>query len=80
MNEEQVRALVLFINTGVKVLSARILLFVVLLLTFALFGYVMFEPTYERIVLATIFAVLVYLPVVRTDLRTIDSRKTIEGD
>lgn len=79
MDENQVRSLLLFINTGVKILSARILLFLALLLTFSLFGFVMFQPTYERILLATIFAILVFLPVVRTDLKTIDSRKTIEG-
>lgn len=79
MDENQVRSLVLFINAGVKILSARILLFLALLLTFALFGFVMFYPTYERILLATIFAILIFLPVVRTDIKTIESRKTIEG-
>lgn len=79
MEENQVRSLLLFINAGVKILSARILLFVALLLTFSLFAFVMFAPTYERILLATIFAILVFLPVIRTDLKAIDSRKTIEG-
>jgi len=80
MNEQQVKALLVFINVGMKVLSTRIMLFVTLLLSFALFAWTMYCPTNERIFASTLFAVLVFLPVIRADSKASDEKKAIGGE
>ena len=62
------KLLLLYISTGLRVLSARVVLLLTLGLTFALFAWAMWMPTYERIAAATIFAVLVFVPVIRMDI------------
>ena len=59
--------LVLYVSTGLRVLSGRVVLLLTLLLTFALFAWAMAMPTHERIGAATLFSVLVFLPVIRMD-------------
>jgi hypothetical protein len=80
MNEEQVRALMLFLNVGMKVLSARVVLILTLLLCFSLFCWAMYLPDQNRIAAATIFAVLVFLPVIRSDMKAGEGRKPLEGE
>jgi|APFre7841882630_1041343.scaffolds.fasta_scaffold619025_1 hypothetical protein len=80
MNESQVKALLLFINAGTKVLSARVLLFVTLFLTFSLFCWALYLPGYERITTAVAFAVLVFLPVIRVDQKSNQAGNIIEGE
>ena len=80
MNEEQVRALMLFLNAGVKVLSARLILILTLFLGFSLFAWSMADPTHERIAIATLFSVLVFLPVIRADSKAVEARKAVEGE
>ena len=59
--------LVLYVSTGLRVLSGRLVLLLTLLLTFSMFAWAMALPTYERIGSATLFALLVFLPVIRMD-------------
>ena len=59
--------LLLYISTGLRVLSARLVLLITLLLTFGLFAWAMALPNYERIGIASVFALLVFLPVIRLD-------------
>ena len=80
MNEQQVKALLVFINVGMKVLAIRIVLGITLLLVFSLFAWAMYAPTNERLLAATIFAVLVFLPVIRADSKATDEKKAIEGE
>jgi len=67
MDEQQTRALVLFIGAGMRVLSNRMVLVAALLMVFGLFCWAMYTPTNERILAATIFTVLVFLPTIRAD-------------
>jgi hypothetical protein len=67
MNENQVKILVLWISTGLKVLSARLVLLLTLAMTFALFCWGCYDPTWQRIACVTVFAILVYLPIVKLD-------------
>ena len=57
----------LYVSIGLKVLSARLVLLLALLLTFGLFAWSMAQPTYERIACATLFALLIFLPACRID-------------
>lgn len=63
----QAKFVLLYISAGIKVLSARIMLLLAMLLTFALFAWAMAMPGYERIACATIFALLIFLPACRID-------------
>ena len=65
MNESNL--VYIYIQFGLRVLSARVVLLISLALTFALFAWAMALPTYERITAATIFAILVFLPATRID-------------
>jgi hypothetical protein len=78
MNEQQVRGLVLFLEAGIRVLSARIVLVVALLLSFGLFCWVIYDPSNLRLAAATIFTVLVFLPTVRVDMR--QDREVVKGE
>ena len=66
MNEET-KLLVLYIRVGLTVLSARLVLLLALALTFGLFAWAMYLPGYERIAVATLFALLIFLPATRID-------------
>lgn len=59
--------LLLYVATGLRVLSARLVLLLTLALTFTLFAWAMGLPTYERIAVATIFAAMVFVPVLSMD-------------
>lgn len=60
--KDHAQVALLFIAIGMRVLSARIVLIVAMLLTFSLFAWAMFLPGWERVAAATIFAVLVFIP------------------
>ena len=77
MNAKQLELIVLYVETGLRVLSARIVLLLTLALTFTLFCWTMYDPTWNRIAACTIFAVLVFLPVIRLDLGTKSDRAVI---
>jgi hypothetical protein len=79
MEQEQMRALVMFIGAGMKVLSIRLTLLLTLAMTFALFVWAMYSPVYERITSAAIFTVLVFLPVIRADMRQ-NERSAVQGE
>ena len=67
MNEQQVKILLAYLNVGMKVLSARIMLFLAMLLTFVMFVWVMQLPGPYRLGTAVAFAVLVFLPTLSLD-------------
>jgi hypothetical protein len=69
MDEANARALVMFINAGMKVLSMRLVLVMSLLMTFGLFVWAMWLPTPERIAAASIFTLGVFLPALKSDFR-----------
>ena len=64
---DQIKAMFLFIAVGTRVLSARVVLILAMLLAFSLFAWALAMPGWERIAAATIFAVLVFLPATRVD-------------
>lgn len=82
MNDQQIKIMLLYVSIGLRVLSARIVLLLTLALTFSLFAWAMYWPTHERIVCATIFAVLVFIPVIRMDGKLKSDRAIVapEGD
>lgn len=61
------KTVLLYLSLALKILSARVVLILTLLLTFSLFAWAMALPSWERTAVATIFAVLVFLPAVRVD-------------
>ena len=63
MENNDVAFLLKFLATGTRVLSSRLLLFVTLMLTFSLFVWAMHSPDYFRIATASIFAIVIFLPV-----------------
>ena len=75
--DQQTQLLLLYIKVGVSVLSARLVLLLALVLSFGLFAWAMYLPTYERIGCATLFALLIFLPAVRLDARQSADRAVI---
>lgn len=67
MTEIDPRIAMLYISTGMKVLSARVLVVLGLLMVFALFVLAMWLPTWERIASAAGFALLVFWPLCKLD-------------
>ena len=67
MNEEQVRSLIAFLTAGMKVLSVRVVLLLVVCMTFGLFAWAMSMPGPYRLGTAVAFAVLVFLPTLSLD-------------
>lgn len=63
-----VEILLKIITTGMRVLSTRLILILTLLLTFVLFVWVLYQPDYFRLAAATIFALLVFIPVRALDV------------
>lgn len=80
MDAEKLRAVMLFVSAGIRALSARAVLLLTLLLVFSLFCWAMYLPTWERIAAATIFAVLVFLPVIRMDIGMKKDRAVVAPD
>lgn len=71
------RVILLYINVGLKVLSARLMTLLALFLVFSLFAWVMATPDIQRIVIAGLFAVLVFLPLILLDNATRKDRAAI---
>lgn len=67
----------LYISVGMRVLNSRAVLLIAMLLTFSLFVWTMYAPTWERIAAATIFAVLIFLPATRVDAAQSSDRAVI---
>ncbi len=63
MDQKQIQVLLLYVAVGLRVLL------IALSLTFSLFAWAMYWPTGERIACATIFGVLVFIPVIRMDMK-----------
>jgi hypothetical protein len=80
MDEKQVRAIMLFIAAGTKVLSARLVLMLALFMTFGLFVWAMYLPTPERIGAATLFTLLVFLPSIKADTKQHEATKQTQGE
>lgn len=70
----------MFIGVGLKVLSARAVLILTLVLAFSLFCWAMWDPTWNRIAAATIFAVLALLPAYRLDSSKREDREIVTPD
>jgi hypothetical protein len=79
---KQMQVLVLWISTGLKVLSARLVLLVTLAMVFGLFCWAMWNPNYFTIGCAALFAILVFLPIIKLDVKQGTDRSVInpEGD
>ena len=69
--------LLLYVRVGLEVLSARVVMILTLILTFSLFCWAMWDPTYPRIGCATVFAVLCYLPSTRIDAKMASQRAVV---
>ena len=55
MNDD-LRSAIAVVNTGLKVLTTRALSFCVMLATFSLFAWCLFDPNWMRIASASLFA------------------------
>jgi hypothetical protein len=67
MEGKEIEFLLHFINAGVKILSVRIAMYLTLMMTFALFMLVMWQPDYWRLGGAVAFAILVFMPIIKQD-------------
>jgi hypothetical protein len=65
------------VQTGLKVLSARVLLVLAMLMVFGLTCAAMWAPTYERIGLVALFGVIVFWPICKMDRRLAPERALI---
>jgi hypothetical protein len=74
----QTEIMLLYVRVGLAVLTARLVLVLTLVLTFALFAWAMWDPTYPRIGCATLFAVLAYLPATRIDAKMAPDRAVVQ--
>lgn len=77
---QQARFLLQFLAAGIKVLSARFTMLLALILTFVLFLWAMSKATALPIVIATIFAILVFLPAVWLDVEERRNRAATKGE
>lgn len=64
---DQREIVMLYISTGMQVLSGRVLMVTSIVLAFALFGWTMWSPDPYRLGAACAFSVLVFWPVTRMD-------------
>ena len=77
--QDQIKLMLQYISIGTKVLSSKIYLFVTLFLTFTLFAWAMYDPNTLRVAIATLFSLIVFLPVVRADGKLKEEKQIIEG-
>jgi membrane protein YdbS with pleckstrin-like domain len=61
------RIAMMFIATGMKVLSARVLLILSMFMVFALSCAAMYDPTWIRLATVAVFGLIVFWPVCRLD-------------
>ena len=80
--QELNRAMATLAAVGMRVLAARIMVLLALLLTFGLFAYSMYVPTVERIAAATIFGLMTFWLVNSIDRKAKPERDVIapQGD
>ena len=78
MDSKQMQVLVLWISVGLKVLTARLVLLLALAMVFGLFCYAAYWPTWERIAGVTLFAILVFLPIVKLDSNQAANRAIVD--
>lgn len=67
MDTKTMQTLVLWISIGLKVVTTRLVLLIALSMVFGLFCWALYWPTWERIACVTIFAILVFLPIIKLD-------------
>ena len=77
MDSKQMQVLVLWISTGMRVLTARLVLLVTLLMVFGLFCWAMWNANYFTIGCAALFAILVFLPIIKLDGKQAADRAVI---
>ena len=80
MESTEIEFLIRFISSGMKVLSIRVAMLFALLLTFSLFAWVMYSPDYWRLGGATLFALIVFLPIARQDSVSREDRAVAKGE
>jgi hypothetical protein len=66
-----------YIRVGMKVLSARVLMVLAMLMVFGLTCAAMWVPTYERIGLVALFGVIVFWPICKMDRRLAADRALV---
>lgn len=65
MKPSEIQALVTFAQVGLRLVSERLLSLVGMVICAVLFGWVMWSPDLTRLAGASLFALIVYLPLVR---------------
>ena len=75
------RIAMMFISTGLRVLSARVLVVIGMVMMFMLAGAAMWDPTYIRLGTVAVFGVIVFWPICKIDRGTAKDRAIVSpGD
>ena len=74
MDNDEVRALMTYIKVGMLILSGRVFALLALLMAFGLFCWAMYWPTQDRQILAGMFGLLVFLPVLFKTASTLQDK------
>lgn len=69
MNAPELEAIIKFGQIGIRTLATRVLTFVGFIACAAAFGVALWLPTWERATIASLFALLVYWPLIRLETR-----------
>ena len=67
MDNVDPRIAMMFIATGLKVLSARVMLIISMVMIFALSCDAMYEPNWIRLATVAVFGLMVFWPICRLD-------------
>jgi hypothetical protein len=65
----EIEAIIKFAMVGAKIMAERVLTILGFLACAGAFGYALYAPNWERATIASLFAVLVYWPLVRMEKR-----------
>ena len=71
------RIAMMFIATGLKVLSARVLLILAMIMVFALSCAAMYDPSWIRLATVAVFGLIVFWPICRLDRSLSQERASV---
>jgi Zn-dependent protease len=80
MDSKEIKTLMLWISVGLRVWNARLVLLLTLVMVFGLFCWAMWNANYFTIGCAALFAILVFLPIIKMDGKQAADRAVINPE